>query len=233
MKANNKVLALQKLSGLTIRKVIQTREHWFDVSSELNSKRNWLNDLENPKEEDPIMKEGGKPATKKEIASMIKSVKQEVEKLELKLSKTVYLPMIIELRKENEQSLLATLQLMVINVIEFYHTTEVMNADQIHETAFLIMSNFPGLTLEDIALAFHMIKSGELGGIYNRVDGPFFLEKLHKYQDRMQSVGMELQLQRHVQGKGSTWKSDAGYRISSIQEEKFLPTTPVKKINEI
>lgn len=229
LRTSDTKLALQKLNGLTINKILDAREVWHDVARELHSKLKWHAELTSGEE----IVVAGKKITKKDLKEITKAVQGDIDKLQVKLSKTVYLPMLCELRRQNEDELIDLITLLIIDVVKFYHTTEKMSEAQIFETAFLVINTFPGLTLEDVALAVHKAKSGEYGTIYNRVDGQVILNWLHKYQDRMQATGMERELQRHVQGKGSTWKNDSGYRISAIQEQKDVPTTPVKPIGDI
>lgn len=229
LRTSDTKLALQKLNGLTINKILDAREVWHDVARELHSKSKWRKELESGEE----IVIDGKKILKKDLKELIKAVQADVDRLVVKLSKTVYLPMLSELRRQNEEELIDLIQLIILDLIKFYHTSEKMSEAQIFETAFLIVNNFPGLTLEDVALAVHKAKSGEYGQIYNRVDGQVILNWLHKYKDKMQAAGMERELQRHVQGKGSTWKNDSGYRISAIQEQKDVPTKPVKPIGDI
>jgi len=225
LKTSDTRLALQKLNGLTIGKVLDAREKWFDVKRELDSKRKWVKELE---EEIQKPKEMKSELNKKDIKALMKSVREDVDRLELKLSKTVYLPMLAELRRQNEEELLDILQLLIIEVVKFYHTSEKMSDPQIFETSFLIANTFAGLTLEDVALCFHKAKAGDFGTVYNRIDGPVILDWLHKYQDKMQAVGMERELQRHLQSKGSTWKHGADYRINAINATTFEPSPTTK-----
>lgn len=176
--------------------------------------------------------------TKKDAKAHIKIVKEEIEQLEVKLSKTVYLPMIAELRRQNEEELIDTLQLLIIEVAEFYHTSERMTKNQVFETAYLILNQFAGLTIEDVALALHKAKGGEYGIVYNRIDGAVILDWLHKYKDRMQSIGMEREHRKHVQGKGNTYREVrdplTGTVLKQVEQEIDLKNTkPVKKLKDI
>lgn len=204
LKRNDNKLALQKLSVISMSKILDAREQWFNVQQDLISKKRQLDELENDKK-------------RKGRKELIKHFTEDVEKLETKLSKTMYLPMLIELSRHNEEELLDTLQLMVLDVVKYYHTTEKMTEPQIYETAFRIVDAFKGLTLEDVALCFHQAKSGLYGGVYNRIDGAVLLDWLHKYQDKMQAAGIQREMSRHLQGKGSTYKNGGEYRISDIR----------------
>ena len=208
LRTSDTKLALQKLNGLTIARILDAREAWFDVARELHSKKKLADEIA------ALPKQEKKMWDKK----LIKAVQEDVTRLQAQLAKTVYLPMLCELRRQNEEELLDTLQIMIIDVVKFYHTTEKMSEPQIFETAFLVMNTFGGLTLEDVALALHKAKAGEYGTVYNRIDGPVILDWLHKYQDKMQATGMERELQRHVQSKGSVYKDGATYRVNGIKK---------------
>jgi hypothetical protein len=202
---DDKVTALKKVSGLTVGKIIEARETWFSIEQDLKSRREMLKEVEKDKK-------------RENRKALIKAFKADIEAIETKLSKTVYLPLLIELRRDNEAELTDTLQLMIIDVVKFYHTSEKMDQAQIYETAFRISDTFKGLTLEDVALCFYRAKAGEYGTVFNRIDGAVIMDWLHKYQDKMQAIGMEKQLQLHLQSKGSTYKDGGEYRVSDIQK---------------
>lgn len=192
------------MAQLSINKILDMREQWNDAAFELNSARNSLKFF---KTEPPRL---GKKLERRKAITYTKAYIQECER---KLAELPKLPMLVMLQKEDEESLLDSLQLLVINVVKFHHTTEKMAPEEVFECAFRIANQFKGLTLEDIALCFYQAQNGAFGEVYNRIDGGVLINWLHKYQDRMQALGMERELQRHIQGKGETYRRGSDYRV--------------------
>lgn len=50
-----------------------------------------------------------------------------------------------------------------------------MNPEQMNETAYMIMDEYPFLTLADINLVFKRAKMGEYGNLYDRLDGSIIM----------------------------------------------------------
>lgn len=200
LKTGDSKLALREVSKLSINRILDMREAWNDAAFELKSARNSLKFLEENKDV-------------QERKKSIKQVTAYIRECESKLARLPKLPMLGMLQKENEEGLLDTLQLLVINVVKFHHTTEKMAPEEIFECAFRIANEFKGLTLEDVALCFYQAQNGAYGEVYNRIDGGVLMNWLHDYQDRLQSLGMERELQRHIQGKGETYRRGSDYRI--------------------
>lgn len=154
--------------------------------------------------------------TNKGVAERIKhmaSIKAAAVELKKELEKIPVVPTLFELAKQNEESIMGTLQLMIINVVEYYKTSEIMKGAMVEEIALRAILTFGGLTLEDVALCFHRAKNGQLGQIYNRIDGGVIMEWLLAYQEEVQSIGMERNRRLHNQGKTGMWKEGHEYRI--------------------
>lgn len=237
LKLNDSKLALQKLSGLTITKILETRDIWFDIEFERNQavrEVSWLEEAI-PSEKNPWK---DSPMTPEQKSNVIAAFIEKIDRLTVELSQTVYLPMLLELRRENEEELTDTLQLMVIDVVKWHKTSEVMTTEQIFQTAWMIMDTFRGLTLEDIALCFYQAKNAKFGEVYNRVDGSVIINWLHAYKDKMQAIGMEQELTKHLQSKGTMYKEGGQYRISEMKAKgiDFNPSlnlTPIKKLQDL
>jgi hypothetical protein len=204
---------MASLSTLSIGKIMETREKWFDIQRELESKSKFLTEIQASKRR--AFK--GPNNTWVTRASLIEVVSKDVDRLTEKLSKTVYLPMLGELMKTEEEDILKTLQLMIIELIKYFHTTEKMKEGQIYEAAFFIANQYAGLTLEDVALAFYQAKGGEFGTVFNRVDGPVVMDWLKKYQVKVRKLGSDTEAKRHINGKGSTYKDKEGYRVKDLR----------------
>ena len=200
LRAKDDKLALREVAQLSITKILDMREAWNDAVFELNSARNSLKFLQDN-------------ADVQDRQQSMKQVNKYIKECEAILAATPKLPMLTMLQNENEDDLLDTLQLMIINVVKNHFTSERMNEPQIFECAFRLMSEFRGLTLEDVALCFYQAQNGAFGDVYNRIDTGVIINWLHRYEDRMQALGMERELQRHIQGKGETYRRGSEYRI--------------------
>lgn len=141
------------------------------------------------------------------------TIKAKGEALSKELDKIPVVPTLFELAKQDEEKIMGTVQLMIINVVEYYKTSELMKSEMVEEVALRIIVTFGGLTLEDVALCFHRAKNGQLGQIYNRIDGGVIMEWLLGYQEEVQNIGMERNRRLHNQGKTGIWKEGHEYRI--------------------
>lgn len=152
------------------------------------------------------------------------TIKGIAAELKQQLATIPVVPTLFEAANENEERLTDTLQLMIINLVEYYKTSEIMGKDMIYEIALRIVLTFGGLTLEDIALCFHQAKSGQIGNgkIYNRIDGGVIMEWLNHYQANVQFIGMERNRRLHNQGKTGIWKDGHEYRILQPKRVKEL-----------
>lgn len=206
-------LALREVSKLTIKKILNAREAYNDAVYALreaersvkflNSRAYLVRNLKYR-----ITEEGAR-----EHRRMVEQATAHLEQCRARLAETPRLPMLSMLQKENEEKLLDALQLIIIQLVKNNFTTERMNPDQIYDCALRIMTEFKGLTLEDVALCLNMAQNGAYGTIYNRIDTGVILDWLRKYQDKMQALGMDRELQKHVQGKAGSWRDIKEYRI--------------------
>ena len=140
----------------------------------------------------------------------IKGIAAELKK---QLETLPAVPTLLESAAKDEEEVMRVLQLMIINLQEYYQTSDVLAGAMVEEIALRIILTFAGLTLEDIALCFHQAKSGLLGKVYNRIDGAVIMEWLNIYQTNVQSIGIERNRRMHNQGKTGIWKQGHEYRI--------------------
>lgn len=154
--------------------------------------------------------------------SAMKKIKAEANQVKTALETIPEYPYLLQLRTQDEDELIRVLKLMIIGVVKFFHTTDVMNGDQIEESAILIAYQFAGFTLEDVALCFHQAQRGFYGKVYNRVDGAVLMEWLHDYEGRLQAMGMERNRRIHNNEKSGINKNGHDYRIIQPRRLKEL-----------
>lgn len=199
LSADNKALVIRELSTMSIRKIMDAQETRQELEEQLDTLRKSYSFYKENKVADRV----------KHLAA----IKKMASQLKDQLSRTPQFDYLVTLRTQNEDELLRTLKLMILSVVKYFNTTEVMSRDLVEETALRVAFNFGDLTLEDIALCFHQAQNGEHGKIYNRVDGAVIMDWLQTYRKRVQEIGMERNRVRHNQGKTGIWKDGHEYRI--------------------
>lgn len=75
----------------------------------------------------------------------------------------------------------AYIETWIVNISEFINIGKNMNANQVYETAQMVLDEFPYFTLADINLVFKKAKKGDFGQIYDRLDGQIIFSWFTKY----------------------------------------------------
>ena len=100
-----------------------------------------------------------------------KSVEQAIEKSELS-------PTLVSIKQAiGEEKLTAIVEVLIIDLVDFFNFKEKMSRQQIEETASLIVENFKNLHLNEIAFIFNEAKKGSYGEMYNLLNG----QKIYKW----------------------------------------------------
>lgn len=199
LQANNTASAIEELSKLSIYKILDAREYYDEMSFQLGQLRKSYNWFKHTK---------GVEGRMKHMATLKKIGKELSDQLEA----TPKLYTLLELKKEQEDVTLKTLKLMLLSVVQYYQTSQLMTPAMIEEVALRIIHRFGGLTLEDVALCLHRVKNGDYGDVYNRVDGGAIMKWLQTYEDELQQIGIERNRRIHNQEKSGA-KSGQEYRI--------------------
>lgn len=213
LKTNNKAEIIKACSHLTPKKVLVQRDIYrdkeFELQQLLDSYHLFSNEME-----------GNLTSRKKHLAQIndkIAEVKQE-------LATIVQMPLIMQLREMDEQELNDKISLLLIDLIKYHKTSDMMSTDELVLLATRIIWQFGGLTVEDIAIAFEKAKNGEYGQVFNRVDGSVVMTWLQKYQGHVQAVAMERQRILHSSSKPSIYKNKDLYRkVSPKKLNDLLP----------
>lgn len=199
LKTDNQPMVIRELSRMSIQKIMNARELHMELSSQLDQMRKsyrWFRD-------NSVEGRIKHMATLKKLGSDLSRELAEIPEY----------PNLYELRTSNEEEAIRVLMLMIIKVVEFFTTTEIMGKDMIQEVALRIVYQFGGLTLEDIALCFHQAQNGVHGKVFNRIDGAVLMDWLHKYEKDVRDIGEEKNRRIHNQGKGGIWKEGHEHRI--------------------
>jgi len=88
-----------------------------------------------------------------------------------------------ELGELGEATVLALLNILIVNLSRFLNVGKQISRDQAILTSKMILSSYPMLKPDDFKLCFDRIKAGRYGQIYDRMDGNVILEKISMYYD--------------------------------------------------
>ncbi len=69
-----------------------------------------------------------------------------------------------------EDYALAYLELWIVKFVDSINTSTKMSPNQIKDTALLVISEMPYITIADISFVFREAMKGAYGDVYNRVD---------------------------------------------------------------
>lgn len=169
---------LKYLRGLSAENVHKARRLRSDLEFEIDKLQRWL-----------------VTATKSKV-----NIQKKLDEVQAELEKTPHFPTIAELRT-NEQQLHEDLQLLIIQLSEFYNVGKEINGDQIVQLSILISESMPSLTLEDVALCFRAAQTGVYGQIYDRLDGGVIMGWLRKYEKERREMIHEMNQRQHVSQK--------------------------------
>lgn len=111
------------------------------------------------------------------------------------------LPPLRALAEQDELSTIDELQLLIIWLLENLNISNTLSAEQIENIAVLILEEYGGMRLEDIALVMRSAIKGAYGTIYNRLDAAIILDWLNKHQLELQERRAQAQLNNHLRTK--------------------------------
>lgn len=90
----------------------------------------------------------------------------------------------------------------IVALRDFVNLRGAMTDDQTRLTADLVLSEFPSVTLADIALIFRRAKLGQFGEFYGRLDGQMILLWFGKYFEERCDYFSEKSIQEAQSMKG-------------------------------
>lgn len=209
LRTGDNLVVLSEVSRLSIARIMDARALRGELSFQLDQMRNSYRWFKATRGVDGRIRH-------------MQTLKKLGAELKVQLDSTPYLPALFELVEANQDDVLGTLSLMIIQVCKYFNTSEIMSEPMVKEVAMRIALKFGSLTLEDIALCLHQAQNGDHGKIYNRVDGAVIMDWLHKYSKQYQELGMERNLRIHNQGKTGIWKPGHEHRIIDPKRIKEL-----------
>ena len=108
----------------------------------------------------------------------IKSVSEALEKRKA-------FPTLVTMKNDyGERKTIAYLELLILNVNEFFNVKEKMHPEQVQETATMIMEEYYYLSLLEILFVFKEAKRGVYGELYNSIDGSKILRWFSMYDEK-------------------------------------------------
>lgn len=88
-----------------------------------------------------------------------------------------------QLERLNSSELEDSLILILNDLRLFFQVDSMISTDGLYMLVDLILSEYRGLTLEEIAICMAKAKKGEYGQLFNRLDGGIIMGWLKKYND--------------------------------------------------
>ena len=149
----------------------------------------------------------------KEIS--LRKVKRDVTKInsnEQSIELRNDTPSLVLIKKEiGEEKLIALLQLLIIDVIEFFNVKETMKDEHIEQTAMWILQDFKDIHLNELMFVFEQAKKGRYGEMYNLINGT----KIYNWFENYWEYRLEYFENKHIATSGDR---DPYERSSSTEE---------------
>lgn len=106
----------------------------------------------------------------------------------------------------------------IVNLREFVNVGRGMTDAQTYETATLLLSVYPYLTLADIHLLFRRAKTGYYGKLYDRLDGQVILDWFRRYDAERAACAEEASIQQAERFKGGSAPRTSERTLAEVAE---------------
>lgn len=106
-----------------------------------------------------------------------------------------------DLGELGQVTVIKVLNLLLIDLIEFFNVGSPMGVEQLNQTTKLIISEYYFLKPDDFRFCFDRAMKGYYGKIYNRLDGAIIMEWLNKYIDERAEFAENESRERHEEQK--------------------------------
>jgi len=137
-----------------------------------------------------------------------------------------------------EKAVKAMLYILISDCLDFFNIGKSMSANQIMQTAVLILEDYSVYKIDYFVLCFNRAKKGQYGKVYDRIDGQIIFEWLAQFdyeysaeieaERRNESKRIEKQLQAPIEEESLTrmpdWFADS---IKKMNEPKPLEQKPI------
>lgn len=140
--------------------------------------------------------------------------------------------------RKNDALLAVEILVCIINeFLDFVNLKQSMSANQVIQTARLILEDYSQLKPDDFVLFFNKAKKGHFGVAYNRMDGSVIFEWLERYlsEKNEEIEAIRLQEKKH-HDKDNTplvnvpMPNYVKGLISDLQRKKIVTREPIDKI---
>ena len=146
-------------------------------------------------------------------------ISKMIAQTELLLSTASEPKSIGQLNRENEKATFSAICMMINDLTRFFILDKMITKERIKSLAPMIISTYPSLTLEEIAVCFCNAKKGLYGEDYQRMDGSTIMKWLRLYVEDKQDRLANKQYTKEVQYKSG---KDVGRSERSESLKVFL-----------
>jgi hypothetical protein len=137
----------------------------------------------------------------KERARLLEQVEKKISTVESCLVHVERFPKMGELYRQDDQELEDMLLILLNDLRLFFAVDNMISTEGLKGLVPIIVHEYKGLSLEDVALCFMQAKKGYYGEVYNRLDGQVILGWLRKYDQEKRSRHLERMYSTHIQHK--------------------------------
>lgn len=133
-------------------------------------------------------------------------------------------PPLRALAQQNEAATIDEIQLLICWLLDNLNIANGMTPEQIETSAVLILEEYGGLRLEDVAHVLRQALKGAFGIIYNRLDAQTMLQWLGQHADELQQTRHEYQLNEYLRTKDRSDALEFRHRAGDVQAMRDLYT---------
>ena len=128
-------------------------------------------------------------------------IKKKGRELNARLRQAVEYKSIKQHLSEDSELAEALVLKLLMDLYLFLNVSHSFNPEQFRPTAKMILSRCKGLTMEDVSICFHKVKSAEYKPAYGRLDGQVILGWLDEYKKERQKRQAERQQNLHLSNR--------------------------------
>lgn len=139
----------------------------------------------------------------------------EIELCEAYLKRFPMVPTMALLATEDYPKLEVGIKILINDLRYFFAIDNMISDNGINALAPMLIYEFTGLTVEDVAICFTQAKKGYYGEIYNRLDGQIIMKWLRSYHNEKIDRLKEKSYALHRQSKSG---SDPHRKVASSSE---------------
>jgi hypothetical protein len=121
-------------------------------------------------------------------------------------------------RAAGEERAKAVMVLILTDLVDFFNVGNSMNANQVINTAEMILDAYGYLKIDDFKLCFNQAKRGDYGQVY-RMDGNVILSWIRQYVNDRMNAADETSYAQHVSVAGDEKRS---YSFQELIDKKII-----------